>query len=123
MRSIVIASKFTSDIFYSNSRYAKVGGITLQELNQLELQFLFSVGFRLHVTLEDLQEYADQLLSHAITLSVPQNKEKHSTSYTLASKSLLPLSPPYPSKPKRHHPYQRPNQRSQCLSPKRLPLG
>lgn len=63
-----MASKFTSDIFYANSRYAKVGGIPLRELNQLELEFLFLIDFQLHIKLEDLQDYADQLLLHAMTL-------------------------------------------------------
>ncbi|KAI8644744.1 cyclin-domain-containing protein, partial [Parasitella parasitica] len=59
--SIVVASKFTSDVFYPNSRYAKVGGIPLCELNQLELEFLFLCNFDLHVKLENMQAYGDQL--------------------------------------------------------------
>ncbi|KAI8380176.1 cyclin PHO80-like protein, partial [Blakeslea trispora] len=55
--SVVVASKFTSDIFYANTRYAKVGGLPLLELNQLELEFLFLIDFQLHVQLEDLQAY------------------------------------------------------------------
>ncbi|RUS20469.1 cyclin-domain-containing protein [Endogone sp. FLAS-F59071] len=62
--SVVVASKFTSDVFYPNTRYAKVGGLPLTELNSLELEFLFLCNFDLHVRLEDLQEYGDQLLSH-----------------------------------------------------------
>lgn len=81
--SLVVASKFTSDIFYANSRYAKVGGIPLRELNQLELEFLFLIDFQLHITLEDLQEYADQLLSHAMSLpnhSIPSQQQEISSS-------------------------------------------
>ncbi|KAK1770192.1 cyclin-domain-containing protein [Phialemonium atrogriseum] len=37
---VTCASKFFSDVFYTNSRYAKVGGLPLGELNHLELQFL-----------------------------------------------------------------------------------
>ncbi|BFZ57796.1 cyclin-like protein interacting with PHO85 [Savitreella phatthalungensis] len=59
---IVVASKFCSDVFYTNSRYAKVGGLPLAELNHLEFQFLLMNDFRLLVPLEDLQRYADQLL-------------------------------------------------------------
>ncbi|KAI9254371.1 cyclin-domain-containing protein [Helicostylum pulchrum] len=65
--SIVVASKFTSDVFYPNTRYAKVGGLPLYELNQLELEFLFLCNFDLHVKLEDMQAYGDQLLTHAFT--------------------------------------------------------
>ncbi|KAI9340737.1 cyclin-domain-containing protein [Pilaira anomala] len=69
--SLVVASKFTSDVFYANSRYAKVGGIPLRELNQLELEFLFLINFQLHIKLPELQDYADQLLSHAMSLPNP----------------------------------------------------
>ncbi|CAO3590241.1 unnamed protein product [Absidia cylindrospora] len=64
--SVVIASKFTSDVYYPNNRYAKVGGLPLLELNQLELDFLFLCEFKLYVALEDLQEYGNQLLQHAM---------------------------------------------------------
>ncbi|KAG2181381.1 hypothetical protein INT43_008964 [Umbelopsis isabellina] len=60
--SLTVASKFVSDVFYANVRYAKVGGLPLAELNRLELEFLFLCNFDLYVRLEDLQEYANQLL-------------------------------------------------------------
>ncbi|KAG9321254.1 hypothetical protein KVV02_001450, partial [Mortierella alpina] len=45
---LMVAAKFTSDLFYSNARYAKVGGLSLPELNQLELEFLFTTKFELN---------------------------------------------------------------------------
>jgi hypothetical protein len=105
--SIVIASKFTSDIFYANSRYAKVGGIPLRELNQLELEFLFLIDFQLHIKLEDLQDYADQLLLHAMSLptaaaaaaaaataeksstTVVLRQEEHTSATTTTTNSIL----------------------------------
>lgn len=59
---ITVASKFFSDIFYKNSRYARVGGLPLDELNHLELQFLLLTDFRLLIPIEELQRYADLLL-------------------------------------------------------------
>lgn len=59
---ITVASKFFSDVFYKNSRYAKVGGLPVEELNHLELQFLLLTNFRLMISLEELQRYADLLL-------------------------------------------------------------
>lgn len=59
---VTVASKFFSDIFYKNSRYAKVGGLPLDELNHLELQFLLLTDFRLMIQIEELQRYADLLL-------------------------------------------------------------
>ncbi|KAF9115257.1 hypothetical protein BGX27_008378 [Mortierella sp. AM989] len=59
---IMVAAKFTSDHFYSNARYAKVGGLSLLELNQLELEFLFTTRFELNVKVEELQRVGDSLL-------------------------------------------------------------
>lgn len=62
--AITVASKFFSDIFYKNSRYAKVGGLPLEELNHLEIQFLLLTNFNLMVSVEEMQTYADFLLNY-----------------------------------------------------------
>lgn len=59
---VTCASKFFSDVFYTNSRYAKVGGLPLTELNHLELQFLLINDFRLFVPVEELEVYGTMLL-------------------------------------------------------------
>lgn len=86
---ITVASKFFSDVFYLNSRYAKVcrdlcfvlelsskcvpqvGGLPQTELNQLELQFLLLNDFRLLIQPEEMQRYANQLLVYSTTLHPP----------------------------------------------------
>ncbi|KAI9234286.1 MAG: cyclin-domain-containing protein, partial [Podila humilis] len=59
---LMVAAKFTSDLFYSNARYAKVGGLSLPELNQLELEFLFTTRFELNVKVDELQRVGNSLL-------------------------------------------------------------
>lgn len=59
---VTVASKFFSDVFYTNSRYAKVGGLPQTELNQLELQFLLLNDFRLMISPQEMQRYAEQLV-------------------------------------------------------------
>ncbi|PHH63363.1 hypothetical protein CDD81_6060 [Ophiocordyceps australis] len=59
---VTCASKFFSDVFYTNSRYAKVGGLPLAELNHLEIQFLVLNDFRLAVTVEELEAYGTMLV-------------------------------------------------------------
>ncbi|KAI8647600.1 cyclin-domain-containing protein [Parasitella parasitica] len=116
--SIVIASKFTSDIFYANSRYAKVGGIPLVELNQLELELLFLLDFQLYIPVQDIQLYADQLLEHSIntSLEIVELTEPMIHAATATNTShipkpeaqsvVLPLTPPYTSS---NEPHKRPN--------------
>ncbi|ORX84918.1 cyclin-domain-containing protein [Basidiobolus meristosporus CBS 931.73] len=62
---IMIASKFFSDVYYTNVRYAKVGGLPVKELNNLELEFLYLVQYQVNVGVPELQAYADQLLNYS----------------------------------------------------------
>lgn len=58
---ITVSTKFFSDFFYSNSRYARVGGISLKEMNHLELQFLVLCDFELLISVEEMERYANLL--------------------------------------------------------------
>lgn len=46
---------------YSNGYYAKVGGVSTAEMNNLEMEFLLSLDFKLHVTTEIFYKYCQQL--------------------------------------------------------------
>ncbi|KAH9755016.1 cyclin-P3-1 [Citrus sinensis] len=46
---------------YNNAYYAKIGGISTAEMNKLELNFLFTLEFKLHVTTEVFAKYCSQL--------------------------------------------------------------
>lgn len=43
--------------FFNNAYYARVGGVSTAELNKLEMKFLFSLDFRLHVTVQKFGKY------------------------------------------------------------------
>ncbi|KAG0194413.1 hypothetical protein DFQ28_011214, partial [Apophysomyces sp. BC1034] len=119
--SIVIASKFTSDVYYANRRYAKVGGIALHELNKLEMEFLFLCNFKLLVRLEDLQSYGNQLLTHSLTQPTiieqianmaPEPIMPIVSHQPPQTSQAGPLTPPYDPPVKKHrsvrnHPYAR----------------
>ncbi|KEP64593.1 UNVERIFIED_CONTAM: cyclin, N-terminal domain-containing protein [Hammondia hammondi] len=47
--ALTVAAKFFDDTYYSNSFYAKVGGLSLKELNRLEVTLVLLLDFRLHV--------------------------------------------------------------------------
>ena len=65
MNSVVLAAKTFDDNFYTNTHYAKVGGIPVEELNCLELDFLFNINFSLYVSCEDYQRYHEEIYRHA----------------------------------------------------------
>ncbi|MBA0718461.1 hypothetical protein Goshw_012532 [Gossypium schwendimanii] len=47
--SVLVSAKFMDDMYYNNAYYAKVGGISTVEMNLLEVDFLFGLGFQLNV--------------------------------------------------------------------------
>ncbi|KII92137.1 hypothetical protein PLICRDRAFT_133512 [Plicaturopsis crispa FD-325 SS-3] len=60
--SITVSSKGLCDTFCTNNLYAKVGGISVGELNVLEREFLHAIEWRLMCTREVLQEYYINLI-------------------------------------------------------------
>ncbi|KAK7256530.1 hypothetical protein RIF29_29983 [Crotalaria pallida] len=59
--TIMVASKYVEDMNYRNSYFGRVGGLTTNELNKLELEFLFLMGFKLHVNLSVFDSYCCHL--------------------------------------------------------------
>ena len=62
LTSLVIAIKCNEDEYYSNSFYAKVGGITLKEFKILEYKYLCSLDFRLYIKEEVFLKYKKHLV-------------------------------------------------------------
>lgn len=48
--AVTVASKGLCDTFCTNNLYAKVGGISITELNMLEREFLLAIDWRLTVS-------------------------------------------------------------------------
>jgi hypothetical protein len=55
---------------YNNAYFAKVGGISLPEMNYLEVEFLFGVGFDLNVSPETFGHYCALLQSEMLCLEI-----------------------------------------------------
>ncbi|XP_058086187.1 cyclin-U4-1-like [Magnolia sinica] len=69
--SVMVAAKFMDDICYNNAYYAKVGGISTREMNFLEMDFLFGVGFHLNVTPSTFLSYSSYLHRQMLLLEPP----------------------------------------------------
>ncbi|KAJ9140040.1 hypothetical protein P3X46_030727 [Hevea brasiliensis] len=81
--SVLLSVKFLDDIYYNNAYFAKVGGISTAEMNLLEVDFLFGLGFQLNVTpttfhtycsylqREMLMQCPDQLVDNSLNISRP----------------------------------------------------
>ena len=59
--AIMLANKYLDDLYYSNKHWAKIGGITVQELNHLEATALHLLDWKMHVTREEYLDYLEGL--------------------------------------------------------------
>ncbi|XP_010464054.1 PREDICTED: cyclin-P3-1-like [Camelina sativa] len=55
--SLLVAAKFLERKCYNNAYYAKIGGVSTEEMNTLERTFLFDVDFRLNITTETFEKH------------------------------------------------------------------
>ncbi|XP_024363913.1 cyclin-U1-1 [Physcomitrium patens] len=59
--SVMVATKILDDVHFNNAFFARVGGVSVGELNRLELEFLFRLDFRLTVTVSIFESYCSYL--------------------------------------------------------------
>jgi hypothetical protein len=57
LATVLIAIKYNEDDYYSNDYYAKVGGISLQEINTLEYECVKLLNHKLFVEEEFYKKY------------------------------------------------------------------
>lgn len=57
----MIATKFFEENYFPNSFYAKIGGISLKDLNELECEFLTLIDFKLFVDENMFTQYNERL--------------------------------------------------------------
>jgi hypothetical protein len=62
LTSVMVAAKFLDDMYYSNKHWAQIGGLSLKDVNSLEMIFLFRLNFDLQMTRETYEEYVAHLL-------------------------------------------------------------
>jgi len=64
LTSIVLAIKYSDDIYADNGIYGKIGGVSLAEINTLEAEMLEMLDFNLYVHPHIYQQYTKQLEHH-----------------------------------------------------------
>lgn len=62
--SVMLAAKFFDDQYYNNAYYAQIGGVSCEEINSLEVEFLFMINFSLYVSRETYDQYINELTKH-----------------------------------------------------------
>jgi hypothetical protein len=64
LAGVLLAIKYNEDDYYSNTFYAKVGGISLKEINVLELDFIVLIQHNLFVKRDIYNKYREYLSNH-----------------------------------------------------------
>jgi len=64
LTSVVIAIKYNEDDYYSNTFYAKVGGIKMEEMNSLEVEYLRLLKYTLFVDADLYSKYKVYLMHY-----------------------------------------------------------
>jgi len=62
---VMLAAKFYDDQYYNNAYFGKVGGVPCDELNSLEVEFLFMCNFSFSVPPQQYEQYYTELFNHA----------------------------------------------------------
>lgn len=88
-----VASKGLCDMFCTNTHYAKVGGITVMELNLLEVEFLTRVSYRIIPPQHVLPKYYHMIKVKGESISASEESNSES------SAQLEMKCPPSSSKP------------------------
>ncbi|XP_031479783.1 cyclin-U1-1 [Nymphaea colorata] len=74
--SIMVATKVLDDVHYNNAFYARVGGVSNEELNRLELELLFLLDFSVMVTSRVFESYCLHLEKEMLWYSSERKIEK-----------------------------------------------
>lgn len=65
----MLAAKYNDDDYYKNNYYAKVGGISLEEMNMLENQFATCIDYNFFVKQEDFNTYLNKLTAYDVIIT------------------------------------------------------
>ena len=67
----MLAIKYNEDHYYDNSFYARVGGVSLEELNFLEREMLLLLRYELYVQPQLFQKYLAEIRASSVAPVVP----------------------------------------------------
>ncbi|KAJ1927830.1 Pho80p cyclin [Tieghemiomyces parasiticus] len=87
--AVTIAAKAVCDFYHTNSHYARVGGISVQEINSLEIELLIIMGWDVSTRYEMLQKYYVSLVVRHPSYCLPDP--------ALALAAVVPVSPSTPT--------------------------
>jgi hypothetical protein len=64
LTSVLMSIKYNEDSLYRNDYFAEIGGVSLKELNQMEIEFLSGIQFNLFVNNDLYDKYYESLSNY-----------------------------------------------------------
>ena len=64
LTAVLVASKMYNDTYYTNRYIAQVGGVTLNNINELERHFIEICDWHLYVSPEEFELYERALITY-----------------------------------------------------------
>ena len=71
LAALILASKYLQDRNYSARAWSKISGLNIQEINVNEMTFLTAVNWKLHISEELFNKWADIVLKYTQTTTPP----------------------------------------------------
>ena len=65
LASMVIAIKYNEDLYFTNEQYAKVGGVSVQASNDLELYSIQLLNFNLFISEDIYEKYIQYITNYS----------------------------------------------------------
>ena len=62
---LLLAIKYNEDVYFTNEHYAKVGGVSIQELNSLEYFSIQLLNFNLYISEDIYQKYLNYITNYS----------------------------------------------------------
>ena len=62
---LLLAIKYNEDLYFTNEQYAKVGGVTVQELNDLESYSIQLLNFNLFISEDIYEKYIQYITNYS----------------------------------------------------------
>jgi hypothetical protein len=62
---LLLAIKYNEDLYYTNEQYAKVGGVSVQELNDLELYSIQLLNYNLFISEDIYEKYIQYITNYS----------------------------------------------------------
>jgi len=94
--SIMISAKLLDDETFNNGYYSKVGGLTVSEINALEIRFLELLKYNLSVTADTVQHYRSELERQCLAEANTESDSSLSSLSLTSDEELNGSDPDFP---------------------------